>query len=419
MNEIKRIEGGVCAARGFKANGVYCGVKEQPAPPGSGGSYKAKNDLALIAADVLCDTAAVYTKNKVKAAPILVTKRHLASSGGKARAVIVNSKNANACCAGSEENALRMCELAAARLSVAAEHVIVASTGVIGQPLPVERIENGLEGLCAGLSSDGGGRAAEAIMTTDTFKKEAAVEFEIGGKTCRLGGMAKGSGMIAPDMATLLGFITTDAAVSAGMLQAALTDAADLTFNRLSVDGDTSTNDFVCLLSSGLAGNAEIKAHGEDFAIFKEALFTVMLDLTKMLARDGEGATKLIECVCEGAPDIAAAAVVARSVVGSTLFKCAVAGGDANWGRVLCAAGYSGAEFDPRKTDIAISSARGTVCVCRGGEGIAFSEKYAAEILSEDSITVTVSLNQGDARAEAWGCDMTCDYVKINSDYRS
>jgi glutamate N-acetyltransferase/amino-acid N-acetyltransferase len=363
--------------------------------------------------------AAVYTTNKVKAAPLTVTKRHLEATGGKVRAVIVNSKNANACCRGAEENAARMCELAADALGVPPERVIVASTGVIGQTLPIERIERGMGKLAAGLTRDGGGRAAAAIMTTDSYKKETAVEFEMGGKTCRLGGMAKGSGMIAPNMATMLAFVTTDAAVSVGALKKALSETAAKTFNSLYIDGDTSTNDMLCILASGLSGNTEITEDGADYGAFRDALLTVLRDLTVMLARDGEGATKLLECVCEGAPDDKVAAAVAKSIVGSTLFKCALFGGDANWGRVLCAVGYADAEFDAGNVDITVSSENGRVCVCKGSVGADFSESAAKEILSADSITVVVSLNQGTARATAWGCDMTYDYVKINGDYRS
>ena len=413
---MKIIEGGVCAAKGFKANGVYCGIKKSAA---DSENTKHKNDLGMIYSEVPCTTAAVYTTNKVKGAPIIVTKKNLEKTGGISQAVIVNSKNANTCNADGEQKAQRMCELAAGVLGIKPEDVVVASTGVIGQVLPIEPIENAVDKLAAGLSADGHEEAATAIMTTDTIKKEYAVEFEIAGTACKLGGMAKGSGMIHPNMATTLNFITTDTAISAKMLQKALDEIVKVTYNCLSIDGDTSTNDMVSLMANGLAQNAEITAEGEDFETFKAALYEVMMHLTRMLAKDGEGATKLIECDCSGCPDKDTAITVAKSVIGSTLFKCAIFGEDANWGRVLCAVGYADAEFDINKVDVDLKSEFGTIAVCRDGAGVDFSEEKAAEILKSDEIYVLINLNAGEESAKAWGCDMTYDYVKINGDYRT
>ena len=407
--EFQRVEGGVCAAAGFRANGLNCGLNKN----------KEKNDLGLVVSDVLCSAAAVYTTNKVKGAPILVTKKHLAATGGKTRGFIVNSKNANTCNADGEEKAERMCELAAKALGLRSEELVVASTGVIGEILPIEPIAAHVEELAAGLSPEGHAKAANAIMTTDTVMKEVAVEFTVGGKVCRMGGMAKGSGMIHPNMATTLNFITTDAAVSSEMLQKALRDVVKVTYNCLSVDGDTSTNDTVLLMASGLAGNDEVTSEGEDYAQFKSALYFVMMHMTRMLAKDGEGATKLIECTCGGAPDLETAIIVAKSVIRSPLLKCAVFGEDANWGRILCAIGYAEADFDIDKVDVDISSTGGCVAVCRNGAGVAFSEEEAKAVLSADEIGIAIDLHQGDVSAKAWGCDLTYDYVKINGDYRT
>ena len=408
--DFKVIDGGVCAAKGFKASGVYCAIKENPTK---------KNDIALIVSDVMCNAAGVYTSNKVKGAPVIVTKKNLEKSGGKAKAVIVNSKNANTCNADGEEKALKMCSLAADALGIKPEEVIVASTGVIGQVLPIEPIEKAVPQLAQKLSYTGNVEAATAIMTTDTVKKEYAVEFEIGGKLCHLGGMAKGSGMIHPNMATTLNFITTDCAVSAPMLQKALSEIVKITYNCLSVDGDQSTNDTCMLMSNGLAGNAEISAEGAEFDTFKAALYQVMANLTRMLAKDGEGATKLLTCICSSAPDLDTAIIVAKSVIRSPLFKCAMFGADANWGRVLCAIGYAEADFDINKVDVDLGSKAGRIAVCRNGAGVDFSEDEAKKILTEDEIEIYIELNQGNAQATAWGCDLTYDYVKINGDYRS
>lgn len=416
--EIKVIDGGVCAPKGFKANGVYCGIKK-PSIDNQNPAAPHKNDLGMIVSDSECCCAAVYTTNKVKGAPIIVTKNNLEKTGSKARAVIVNSKNANTCNADGVEKAEKMCELAAKELNIKPEEVIVASTGVIGQILPIEPIEKGIAPLVAGLSYTGNEEAAAAIMTTDTVKKEYAVEFSAGGSVCRIGGMAKGSGMIHPNMATTLNFITTDVKISAQMLQSALNDIVKITYNCLSIDGDTSTNDMVCVMANSAAENKEITCEGEDFENFKAALYEVMMNLTKMLAKDGEGATKMIECECKGCPDTDTAITVAKSVVGSTLFKCAVFGEDANWGRILCAVGYAPAEFDINKVDVDIKSEFGEIAVCRNGAGVDFSEEKAAEILKSDEIYVIINLNAGESSAKAWGCDLTYDYVKINGDYRT
>ena len=408
--DFKIIDGGVCAAKGFKASGVYCAIKE---------NHTKKNDIALIVSDVMCNAAGVYTSNKVKGAPVVVTKKHLEKSGGKAKAVIVNSKNANTCNADGEEKAEKMCSLAADALGIKPEEVIVASTGVIGQVLPIEPIVKAVPQLVEKLSYTGNVEAATAIMTTDTVKKEYAVEFDIGGKVCHLGGMAKGSGMIHPNMATTLNFITTDCAVSAPMLQKALSEIVKITYNCLSVDGDQSTNDTCMLMSNGLAENAEIAAEGAEFDTFKAALYQVMANLTRMLAKDGEGATKLLTCICSSAPDLDTAIIVAKSVIRSPLFKCAMFGADANWGRVLCAIGYAEADFDINKVDVDLGSRAGRIAVCRNGAGVDFSEDEAKKILTEDEIEIYIELNAGDAKATAWGCDLTYDYVKINGDYRS
>lgn len=408
--DFKIIDGGVCAAKGFKASGVYCAIKENPTK---------KNDIALIVSDVMCNAACVYTSNKVKGAPVVVTKKNLEKSGGKAKAVIVNSKNANTCNADGEEKAEKMCSLAADALGIKPEEVIVASTGVIGQVLPIEPIVKAVPQLVEKLSYTGNVEAATAIMTTDTVKKEYAVEFDIGGKVCHLGGMAKGSGMIHPNMATTLNFITTDCAVSAPMLQKALSEIVKITYNCLSVDGDQSTNDTCMLMSNGLAENAEIAAEGAEFDTFKAALYQVMANLTRMLAKDGEGATKLLTCICSSAPDLDTAIIVAKSVIRSPLFKCAMFGADANWGRVLCAIGYAEADFDINKVDVDLGSRAGRIAVCRNGAGVDFSEDEAKKILTEDEIEIYIELNAGNAKATAWGCDLTYDYVKINGDYRS
>ena len=404
---MKIITGGVCAAKGFQANGIHCGIRKN----------HSKRDLALIYSEVPASAAAVYTTNLVKGAPLLVTKKHIAD--GKARAVICNSGNANTCNADGVDIAEAMSELVAQQLSIPASDVVVASTGVIGQPLKLDPIAAGLPALAEGLNPDGSAAAAEAIMTTDTVRKEIAVEFELGGVTCHLGGIAKGSGMIHPNMATMLVFLTTDAAISAEMLQKALSGDVAGTFNMVSIDGDTSTNDMVTILANGMAGNAEITADGPDFTAFMTALNTVTVQLCRCIAGDGEGATKLLECRVEGAENLSTARTVAKSVICSSLLKAAMFGADANWGRVLCAIGYSGADVDVNRVDVAFKSPKGIVEVCKNGAGVPFSEEEAKAVLLEKEIEIQVKLNSGNAAATAWGCDLTYDYVKINGDYRT
>lgn len=416
QNKFEFKDGGICAAKGFKANGTYCGIKK---PANDDPSIKHKNDICLYTSDVVCNAAAVYTQNKVKGAPIIVTKANLEKSGNKAIAVIANSKNANTCNADGVEKANRMCELVANELNIPKEQVIVASTGVIGQILPIEPIEKAVPVLAKGLCYNKHLEAATAIMTTDTVKKEYAVEFDINGVKCTVGGMAKGSGMIHPNMATTLNFITTDCAIGSELLQKALSEIVKVTYNCLSIDGDTSTNDMVCLMANGLAFNDEITEENEYFETFKTALYEVMANLTRMLAKDGEGATKLLECITSGAKDKDTAITVAKSVVCSTLFKAAMFGEDANWGRVLCAIGYADAEFDINKVDVDLKSDKGEIAVCRNGAGVEFSEEKASKVLSEDEIYILINLNDGDEQATAWGCDLTYDYVKINGDYRT
>ena len=404
---MKIIQGGVCAATGFKANGIHCGIRRN----------HSKKDLALIVSDVPCSAASVYTTNLVKGAPLTVTKNNIAD--GIAQAVICNSGNANTCNANGIEIAEAMCELVAKATGVKATDVVVASTGVIGQPLNLEPIANGMDELVAGLSTEGGEAAAVGIMTTDTVKKEIAVEFTVGGKTCHIGGIAKGSGMIHPNMATMLVFITTDCAIAPNMLQKALSGDITNTFNMVSVDGDTSTNDMVTVLANGLAGNEEISAEGEDFTTFMQALNTVTVDLCRKIAGDGEGATKLLECRVTGGKDERNAKIVAKSVICSSLLKAAMFGADANWGRVLCAIGYSGAEVDVNKVAVSFESKGGRIDVCVDGAGIPFSEETAKQVLLEKEIDIIITLGDGEASATAWGCDLTYDYVKINGDYRT
>ena len=404
---MKMIEGGVTAAQGFVAGGVHCGIRKN----------KSKPDLAMIYSEKMCAAAAVYTQNLVKGAPILVTKKNI--ENGRAQAVICNSGNANTCNADGVEKAERMCAIAGEVLGIHPADVVVASTGVIGQVLPIEPIESAAQALKDSLSPTGSHAAATAIMTTDTIPKEAAVEVEIGGKTVKIGGISKGSGMIHPNMATMLCFVTTDCAISPEMLQKAITASADETFNMISIDGDTSTNDTYAVLANGMAGNPEITAEGPDFHLFCDALQAVCRKLSKLMAGDGEGATKLLICQTTGAQDRATARTVAKSVICSTLFKAAMFGADANWGRVLCAIGYSGAAVDVDRIGVSFRSAAGQVDVCKNGAGIPFSEEEASKVLKENEITILVHLHQGEASAEAYGCDLTYDYVKINGDYRT
>ena len=405
-NKMKLIEGGVCAAKGFTASGIHCGVRKN----------KSKRDLALIYSEVVANAAAVYTTNLVKGAPLTVTKANIAD--GRAQAVICNSGNANTCNANGIEIAEKTCALLGKALHIAPTDVVVASTGVIGQPLDITPIQNGIPELVASLGNCSK-EAAEGIMTTDTRLKEIAVSFTVDGKECKIGGIAKGSGMIHPNMATMLVFITTDCAISSEMLQRALSSDIRDTFNMVSVDGDTSTNDMVTVLANGMAGNAEITAEGEAFNAFMKALNTVTVHLCRCIAGDGEGATKLLECKVTGASDQAIAKTVAKSVICSSLTKAAMFGSDANWGRVLCAIGYSDAAVDVNRIDVAFRSAKGTVEVCKNGAGVEFSEEKAKEILLESEIEILVELNAGNAASTAWGCDLTYDYVKINGDYRT
>lgn len=402
------IDGGVCAAKGFKASGVIAGIKA---------GNTTKRDLALISCDVRCKAAALFTTNKVKGAPIIVSREHL--KDGYAQAVVVNSGNANTCNANGIEIAEGMCALAAEGLNIAKEDILVGSTGVIGQKLDLTPIKAAFPALLDGLSEKNSTLACEAIMTTDTRKKEFAVEFEIDGKKCRLGGISKGSGMINPNMATMLAFITTDAAINGELLKKALVRVNSLTYNMVSVDGDTSTNDSLFLMSSGLAGNAEIICEDKNYEIFENALYAVMMNLARETARDGEGATKLIECVVSGADTEETAKKVAKSVISSSLVKAALFAADANWGRILCAIGYTDADFDIERVAVDLASEKGTIPVCRNGAGVDFSEEKAKEILSEGEIKILVNLNGGDKCAIAWGCDLTFEYVKINAEYRT
>jgi glutamate N-acetyltransferase/amino-acid N-acetyltransferase len=401
------IEGGVCAAKGFKAAGVNAHIK----------ANSQKNDMALIYCDKICNAAALYTQNKVKGAPIVVTKRHLAD--GRAQAVIVNSGNANTCNSNGIEIAEGACELTAKALDISSEDVIVASTGVIGQKLSLEPFEKNIPILKEMLSENGYNDACTAIMTTDTRQKQFAVEFKLGDKICRLGGMSKGSGMINPNMATMLAFITTDVKISSEMLHSALKQINAITYNMVSVDGDTSTNDMVTLLSSGYADNSEITEFNEDYNIFIYALHAVMMNLARETARDGEGASKLITCVVKNADTEETAKATALSVVNSPLLKTAVSAADANWGRVMCAIGYADADFDVSRVSVDFASRAGEVRVCENGVGVDFSEDEAYKILSEEEVIIIIDLHSGDNPAVAWGCDLTYDYVKINAEYRS
>lgn len=403
---MKYIEGGVCAAAGFSASGVHCGIRKN----------RTKKDLALIVSSTRAAAAACYTTNLVKGAPLVVTARNL--TDGHAQAVVCNSGNANTCNANGIEIAAGMCRLVEQATGIAAGDVVVASTGVIGQAMTLAPFETGIPAAAAALGQSGED-AAEAIMTTDTVKKELAVEFTVGGKVCHMGGIAKGSGMIHPNMATMLVFITTDAAISPAMLQKALSADVPDSFNMISIDGDTSTNDMVTVLANGQAGNEEICAEGADYDAFCEALAAITRPLCRAIAKDGEGATKLLECTVTGAADTAMAKTVAKSVICSSLFKAAMFGADANWGRVLCAIGYSGAAVDVNAVDVSFESEAGRIAVCKNGAGLEFSEEKAKEILLKNEIRVLITLHQGQAEATAWGCDLTYGYVKINGDYRT
>lgn len=407
MKDIQIKEGGVCFAKGFKASGIHAGIRKN----------RTKKDLSLIFSEKIASSAAVYTTNLVKGAPLTVTKSHI--ENGFAQAIICNSGNANTCNANGEKIAKDICELLAKEIGIPATDVIVASTGVIGMPMEIDPFEKGMKELVESLAYNNSADASEGILTTDTKAKEIAVSFEIDGKECRIGGIAKGSGMIHPDMATMLVFITTDCAISSKMLQKALSTDIQSSFNMLSVDGDTSTNDMVAILANGMAGNQEITADDENFAIFMKALNTATVALCKQIVGDGEGATKLLECSVKNAKTLQDAKLSAKSVICSSLLKSAMFGADANWGRVICAIGYSKANVDVAKIDIAFESNKGVLEVCKNGAAIEFSEEFAKEVLSEEEIIINVNLNDGDQNACAWGCDLTYEYVKINGDYRT
>lgn len=402
------IEGGVCAAKGFKASGVHCGLRKN----------RSKPDLALIYSESICNVAAVYTQNKVKGAPIYVTKEHI--NNNKAQAVIVNSGNANTCNIDGVEKANMMCKLIADELSIDENNVVVASTGIIGEVLPIEPIKNAIPKLKANLSVEGNIKASNAILTTDTCNKEFAVSFKLGDKICHLGGMSKGSGMIHPNMATMLCFMTTDVFISPKLIKKALSEVTDDTFNMISVDGDTSTNDMAMIMASGKSGNEPIcDENSDEYKIFKKALYCIMVNLSRAIAKDGEGASKLIECSVNGAINEKSAKIIAKSVITSSLFKCAMFGEDPNWGRILCAVGYSNAPVDINEVEVIIKSTGGEVCVCKNGRGVNFSATDVKSVLSKDEVKVIINLNDGEGKAVAWGCDFTYDYVKINAAYHT
>lgn len=404
---MEKITGGVTAPKGFLAGGLHCGVR----------ASQMKKDLAMIYSQTPCTAAAVYTQNKVYGAPITVTKNNIAN--GMAQAMICNSGNANTCNADGVEKAEAMCQMTAEALGLSPQDIIIASTGVIGAVLPLEPIAKGIKELAPQLTADGGALAAEAIMTTDTKAKEEAYTIEIGGKTVTIGAMAKGSGMIHPNMATMLGFLTTDAAITTPMLNKALKLAVDDTFNMVSVDGDTSTNDMVSIMANGMAENPMIEAEGAEFEAFLTVIKEICTSMAKKIAGDGEGATKLMECTVNGAPNTPLAKAIAKSIITSSLTKAAMFGADANWGRILCAIGYTEGDFQVDTISVDISSSKGSIHVCENGAGVAFDEEVAKNILLEEEIHIQVELNQGEGTATAWGCDLTYDYVKINGDYRT
>lgn len=406
---MKTISGGICAAKGFTAAGMHAGIKP--------GTNPDRNDLALIYSEVPCQAAGMFTTNRVKADPVKLDIEHLRN--GKAQAVIANSFIANACAPEGPETSKREAEALGKALSLDPDDVLVSSTGVIGQRLNVEAIEAAIPELISKLSKDGSDAAAHSIMTTDTVKKELAVEFEVGGKTAHLGGITKGSGMIHPHMGTMLCYLTTDANVSSAVLKTALQETVKKTFNRISVDGDMSTNDTCIILANGLAGNSEIQEGSNDYQSLLEAMLYVATYLCKLMASDGEGASHLITCVVKDAKDEDTAETIGKSIINSSLTKAAIFGEDANWGRVLCAAGYSGADFNPDKTDITFASKAGSVAVCKAGKGLDFDEGLAKKVLSEEEVIIEVDLHEGDAEVTCWGCDLTYDYVKINGDYRT
>lgn len=400
----------VISPAGFKASGVHCGLKKS----------LLKKDLALIYSDVVATSCGVYTKNKVKGAPLTVTKQHLVNK--KAQAIIINSGNANTCNGDDGlSKAKKMAHLCAKELNIKNDDVLVASTGVIGVPLNIDAIKDGIPQLVNNLSSEiqGAKNASMAIMTTDTIEKQAGIEIEVGGKKITIAAMAKGSGMIHPNMATMLSFITTDISISPALLKEALKQSVNISYNRISVDGDSSTNDMVLIMANGLADNETIIEKNEDYNLFLEALTTLNIYISKKIAKDGEGATKLIECTVSNANSIEDAETLSKSVVTSSLVKAAIFGSDANWGRILCALGYSGIDFDPEKVDVSFASNAGEIIVCIDGSSVNFDEAKAKEILLQDEIKILIDMKQGLSEVTTWGCDLTYDYVKINGDYRS
>lgn len=406
-SNITDIMGGLCAAKGFSAAGVHCGIR----------GNSEKKDLAMILSDAPCAVAAVYTQNKVKGAPILMTQQNIAD--GYARGIFCNSGNANTCNPDGMEIAQSCCELAAKATGLSATDFVIASTGVIGQPLPLAPFETGLPELAKALSTEGSTAAAEAIMTTDTVSKEFAVAFSLGDKTCHIGAIAKGSGMINPNMATMLIFITSDVSISPALLDKALKAETLASLNQINVDGDTSTNDMAVVLANGAAGNAPIETECADYDNFCAALHHICRQVSRALAADGEGATKLLECKVTGAPTVEIARAVAKTVISSDLFKSAMFGADANWGRVLCAIGYTPGDFSIDHISLTLASQAGSILVCQNAAYHPFSEDEAAKILAEKEIEVLIDMGLGNAKGEAWGCDLTYDYVQINGDYRS
>ena len=410
---IKYVDGGVCASKGFHAAGLHAGFKKSK-----------KKDLAIIYSENVCDAAAVYTTNKVKGASIIVTKEHL--TNGKAGAIVVNSGNANTYAENGIEIAKETCKIAGEALNLKAEDILVCSTGVIGEKLSIDPFKAGIpKAAKTVLAGDTEGRyygslqAAEAMMTTDKIKKEVAVSFTLGGKTCHIGGISKGSGMINPNMATMLAFITTDVDIDSKILRVALKNDINNSFNQISIDGDTSTNDTVIVMANGQSGNKRITSAGKNFDIFSAALNAVTVKLAKMMAKDGEGATKLIECKVKNAPTDVIAMRISKTVIQSDLVKTAIYGSDANWGRVLCAVGYTPGDFNVDNVDVQLASPSGEVTVCKGSFGLSFDEDLAKKILDDDEITIIVNLHDGIAAAEAYGCDLTYDYVRINGMYRT
>ena len=406
--EIKYIDGGVTAPKGFLASGIYCGIKQ--------GSVK--KDLALIYSEVPAKASGMFTKNKVKGAPIYICKDHL--SNKKAQAIIINSGNANTCTGDDGlSKAKKMTALQAKALNLKADDVLVASTGVIGVPLNIDAIKDGIPLLTEKLSKKGNQDAASAIMTTDTFMKELAAEFYIGDTKVTLGTMAKGSGMIEPNMGTMLSFITTDISISPQLLDEALKSTVTITYNRVSVDGDTSTNDSIFILANGQANNPTITEKDENYYTFVNVLKEINIIMAKNIAKDGEGATKLLECQVIGAATEKDAVLFGKSVINSSLVKTAMFGSDANWGRILCALGYANVDFDPEKVDVSFESCAGEIEVCKNGSSVAFDEDKAKKVLDQKEIIIKINLSQGESTAYVWGCDLSYEYVKINGDYRS